>query len=299
VWIAGVAATVVGSLVLAVLTWVGPQIIDGAAVKDWLREAARADGDLRYTVEYVDGGFDLVLPQGATLTNGQKSTLKDWSTPANLMSGLQGLVEELRAAGAADPNVLTVRVTLEGRRNQPIKVDAIEPVNIRRQAPYSGIFLSIPPQGPGNTIKLMFNLDEVQPIARVAVPVKEGDPPKPTEKDDIRPGPPFFQNTTLTVNDGQEDAIVIQSVATRWATSFDIRIAYRVGDQAKSLIINNAGHPFAVTPLNCTDHSTFADGHPDAPGHVSYQQVWEIRNDFTGADTVANPNHFEIGFPYC
>lgn len=298
-WIAGVAATVVSSLVLAVLGWAGPQLIDGAAAKDRLRQAARADGDLRYTVEYLDGGDDLVLPNGATLTDRQKSTLKDWSTPTNPMARLDGLVGELRAAGAANPNVLTVRVTLEGRRNQPIKVDTVEPVNIRRQAPYAGIFLSIPPQGGGNTIKMIFNLDEAHPIARLPVPVKEGDPPKPTQSDGMQPGPPFFQNTTLTLGDGEEDAIVIKSVATRWATSFDIRIAYRVGDQARTVTINNAGHPFAVTPLNCTDHSTFSDGHPSGPGHVSYQQVWQIRDDFTGADPATDPNHFETGFPNC
>ncbi|MFI5960022.1 hypothetical protein [Cryptosporangium sp. NPDC051539] len=285
-------------MTLAAATWVGPQLFDGAAAKDRLREATRGDSDLRYTVTYLDGGYDLVLPPDATLTAGQKAVLGHWGS-GDQLSGLEALTAQLRAAGAADPNVLTVRVTLEGRRNQPVKIDAIEAVNVQRRNPYSGIFLSIPPQGPGNTIKMMLNLDEVRPVVRAAIPVPSGDPPRTTERDGVRPGSPYFADKTLTIDDAEEDALVVQSIAARWATSFDLRITYRLGDQTRSLLVDNDGHPFAVTPLNCIDHSVSDRGQLVSEGHVSYQQVWELKNDFTGAAPVADPHHYPIGFPYC
>ena len=63
------------------------------------------------------------------------------------------LIDELRISGGANPNDLMLLLALEGRRNQPIHVDDIRPVNIRRSSPYSGTFLHIPPQGPGETVK--------------------------------------------------------------------------------------------------------------------------------------------------
>jgi hypothetical protein len=298
VWIAGVAATVVSALILAAMAWVGPQVIDAAAAKDRVRKVAQGDADLRYTVTYLDGGYDLVLPPTAALTSAQISTLRNWSG-GDGNSKLNKLTTELRAAGAADPNILTLRLTLEGRRAQPIRIDAIEAVDVRRQRPYTDTFLSIPPQGMNNTIRMMFNLDEIRPVARTASPVGPNEPPRPIERDDVRPGAPFFQSATLTINDREEDAIVLQSVVTRWATSFNVRIAYRVGDQSKTLLITNGGHPFAVTPLHCTDHTVLSQGRQLVEGHVSYRQIWQNRNDFTGADPVADPAHYAIGFPYC
>jgi hypothetical protein len=62
------------------------------------------------------------------------------------------------------------------------------------------------------------------------------------------------------------------------------------------LTIDNAGHPFAVTPVNCTDASKPSHG---KDGHADYREVWQMRNAMDGADPVATPSHFSIGYPYC
>jgi hypothetical protein len=276
-----------------------PQVIDPAALGDHIRGLTRGDDDLRYTVSFIDGGYDLVLPPGLVLTDQQRAALRHWSLPGVPDGGeppIVRLAAQLRAAGAADPNVLTLRITLEGRRNEKVKIDDIEAVDVKRQPRFANVLVLGEPQGPRNTIPMMFNLDEFRPVVRTAEPIKATDPVKPTEKDDVRPGPPFFQRTQLTLGDGEENALVVQSITTRQAVSFRIRISYRLGADRKTLTIDNAGHPFAVTPVNCTDASKPSHG---KDGHAAYREVWQMRNAMDGADPVATPSHFSIGYPYC
>jgi hypothetical protein len=179
-------------------------------------------------------------------------------------------------------------LTLEGRRNQPIHVDDVRPVDIHRSAPYNGTFLSIPPQGPGETVKIMFNFDEFDPRARTP----SGDEP-------YKPGGLFFQDHTLTIEDAKQDTIFIKSITTRWAVSFEISVDYHIGDKAGHLLINDRGHPFALTPMNCADHTqSDADGHTTINGHAAYEHVWENDN-FQAIKPVLTPKSYEIGPPYC
>jgi hypothetical protein len=271
----------------------GPEIVDNAAAKDAVRDMVGSDDELRYTLQYLDPGFDLVLPAGVELTAEQEEFLDNWSLDYQDPNGysLDRLISDLRAAGGANPNELLLALTLEGRRNQPIHVDDIRPVDVRRTEPYSATFLNIPPQGPGETVKVMFDFDEVEPRARAAVDDGSGG---------YRPGGLFFQEQTLTVEDAKQDTIFIKSTATRWAVTFAIRVDYRIGDERNHLLIDNDGHPFALTPMNCTDRSRIGpDGGLVSVGHASYRQMWSLRGDFRGIDRVPDAGHVEMGFPYC
>lgn len=290
-----VTAGTVGALAglfLEHLTGVGSEAIDGASAKDSVRDVMRSDNDIRYSVTFLDEAYELVLPEDVELTRKQKKYLSSWSLDHQDQGGygLDTLVGELREVGGANPQELMLRLTLEGRRNQPIRVDDVRPVNIRRRAPLRGTLLFIPPQGPGQTIKMMFDFDEVEPRARTAV-----------DKGGVHtPGGLFFEDKTLSLTDGEEDALLIKSVATRSAVSFDVRVDYRIGDEAKHLVIDNNGHPFALTPMNCTDRTSLAeDGAVQGPpGRASYRSVWEMR-DFQTIEPVTDPGHFTVGPPYC
>jgi hypothetical protein len=292
-WLAGIAAAVLAGVVGGVITWVGPEVVDNAAAKDAVRDMVGGDDELRYTLQYLDPGYDLVLPDGVELTAQQETFLDNWNLDYQDPDGytLDRLINDLRAAGGANPNELLLALTLEGRRNQPVHVDDIRPVDIRHSAPYSETFLNIPPQGPGETVKVMFNFDEVEPRARTAVDDGSGG---------YRPGGLFFQEQTLTIEDAKQDTIFIKSTATRWAVTFNIRIDYRIGDERNHLLINNDSRPFALTPMNCTDRSQIgADSSLVTSGHASYQRIWSLRGDFQGIERVSDSTHFEIGFPYC
>lgn len=286
------AGTIAAPLVVALALLLAGAIFDVPAFKDLIHSTARpADKDVRLTVRHEDPGFDLALPSGVELTARQKRLLTHWSLhSADPTGDLGRLIAELRAEGGANPNELPLRITLEGRRNQPINVDDVRPVDIRRFKPYDGTFVSIPPQEPGETVKMMFNFDEVNPRARVAVG-SEGD---------VRPGGLFFEEKTLTIRNAQQDALAIKSIATRWAVTFKIRVDYRVGGATGHLTVADHGRPFALTPMNCADHTRLAEsGQPISSGHASYRHIWRLDGDFRGIHPVRRPDRFELGVPYC
>jgi hypothetical protein len=290
-----VATAVTAAVLVAAITWAGPEAIDSPAAKDAIRDAVGSNDDIRYHFQHQDDGWVLSLPSGVDLTAKQKGFLEKWSLDHRDPDGygLRQLVGELRAAGGADIRKQTLRLALEGRRNQPIRVDSVQPINIRRSKPYDGTLLFIPPEDSGNTVEMIFNFDEVEPRARIAVD-RDG------AGSNYEPGELFFQKKTLTLKDAVEDAVVIRSLTTRWAVSFEIRIDYHIGDQAKYMIINENGHPFALSPANCTDRTKLAaDGSVVAQGHARYEQIWERRGDFQGIDKVTDPSHFELGYPGC
>ncbi|MFI9643975.1 hypothetical protein ACIG87_28665 [Micromonospora sp. NPDC051925] len=286
-------ATVVAGAFGALLLWAGPETVDGPAAKDGVREAAGLKDDFRYTVTHQEEGWIVALPAGADLTTRQKGFLEKWSLDNPAADGytFDRLAKEMRAAGGADIPEQTIRLAIEGRRNQPIRIDSVKPVNVRHDKPYGGTLLLVPPQESGTVVEMMFNFDEVEPQARTAVG---------GEGSGYEPGEPFFRRRTVTIKDAVEDVLMIRSVATRWAVSFDIRIDYRIGDQAKSAIINDDGHPFSFTPARCVDSSgSGADGSLLSEGHVSYEHIWALRDDFQGIDEAAKPDRFRLGSPYC
>src|SRR5215467_11075799 len=61
-WIAGIAAGVLIPTFVGLLNWLVPQIIDIPAVQDHLRTASQGHGDIRFTVAYLDDGYEIVLP---------------------------------------------------------------------------------------------------------------------------------------------------------------------------------------------------------------------------------------------
>ncbi len=269
------AATVAATLVLTL----APEAFEVAAVKDKIRSAKPGGGaDIRYTVRFQDPGYQLVTPAGVTLSAGQRRYLKEWelgdpATQSRDGYDLDKVMRELRAAGAANPDELFLRLTLEGRRNQPIFVDDVRPVDIHRTAPLKGAFLDLPPQDGGETQKMVFDFDEAVPRARKAV---ESESPESTEE--FTPGGLFFHTETLTVKDAVQDSLVIKSMATRKAVTFKIRVDYRIGDTSRHLTIDDHGRPFALTPVNCTRKGRpVENGYVN--GRVAYEDIWQMGDD--------------------
>lgn len=286
---------VVGPLV----TGLGSEVVGVPAVQDSVRAKAKDPDDFRYTLRYEDPGYEVILPKGVNLTARQAAYLRGWSY-ANMNDQsytLKTLLRELRNAGAATPaKEMNIVVTAEGQRRQPLHVDAIYPVEIRRTAPYDGTLVLIPPQDGGNNLQMLFNFDDPIPYARVAIG-GNGHP--------LKSGVPYFQKHTLTIKDGREDAINIATISTRFAATFKIRIDYRIGGESRHKVIDDGGRPFAVTPINCVDRTVLdkngliADDKAGAPleGHVSYGHVWRMDSD--KITEVKNPRRLPLGPPYC
>jgi hypothetical protein len=295
VWLAGIAATLVGALLLVLV----PQVIDTPAAKDKVRAAVQPGGeqDVRSSVQFNDPAIQLVTPTGITLTPRQRRYLSTWKfgqfgpdqAPQDPDGySMEKLVDELRAAGAANPDELYLVIKLEGRRNQPLFVDNVRPINVKRTRPYAGTLVNIPPQEGGDTSKMIFNFDEIDPRAHQVIS-PEGGP--------YKPGGLFFNDKTLTIKDGEQDSILVKSITTRSAVTFEIQIDYRIGGQPKHLIINNRGRPFALTPFNCTKRTKLIKN-GFIPGEVFYQDIWEL-GTASGIDHVTDPAHHPFGSPWC
>ena len=288
----GILAAVTGTVAATLVLTLVPELFEVSAVKDGVRSVKPGGAeDMRHTVRFQDPGYQLVTPAGVTLTAAQRSYLEHWKLgdPASRSRDgydLERVMRELRAEGAANPDELFLRITLEGHRNQPVFVDDVRPVDIRRTAPLKGAFLDLPPQDGGETLKMMFDFDEAVPRAREAVPAESSG-----SLEEFTPGGLFFHSGTLTVKDAEQDSIVIKSVATRKAVTFRIRIDYRIGDTSRHLTVDNGGRPFALTPVNCTRRGRLTEnGYVN--GRVSYEDMWQMGED-AGVDRVPDPGSHE------
>ncbi|GII64525.1 hypothetical protein Skr01_46100 [Sphaerisporangium krabiense] len=283
-----IAVAVVVVLAAGVVWLVVPDAVDRAGLRDQVRERLGESADIQPTLRYEDPGFELLLPSGARFTAEQESVLRRW-TQEDLgrdRIGLGPLVDGLRAGGAATPVALNLVLTLKSRRDQVIHVDDVRPVDVRRAAPYAGTFLFVPPQGPGETVKMMFDFDDVDPRARLARPVDADTA--------YEPGGPFFAEKTLTIDGGAEEVLSLKSVTTRDAVTFRVRIDYRVGDgPVEHLVIDDRGRPFALSPVSCLDRTR-----GDVMGHARYERVWAMKG-FRSIEPVKDPRRFEVGPPYC
>ncbi|WP_141579707.1 hypothetical protein [Actinomadura sp. WMMA1423] len=283
---AGCATAIATPLVLALILFVVAQAFDTPAAKDKVRAVTRPGGDqdVRWSVSFNDPAYQIATPRGVALTPPQKRFLRTWRFGGQAEGpghSLSGLINEVRAVGGANLDALYLMVRLEGRRNQPLFVDDVRPVNIRRTRPYAGTLVDIPPQEGGEPFKMIFNFDEFEPRAREV-------------EDDVtsggRPGDLFFNHNTITVKDGQQDSIGIKSISTRTAVTFQIRIVYHLGGRPKTLTIDNRGNPFALTPYNCTKRTKpIKDGF--APGRVSYQDVWRMGAAGRREDAIGRVAH--------
>jgi hypothetical protein len=289
-WLAGIAATLVATLAVVL----GAQIFDAPAMLDWIRGVTRDGDDIRFGVTRIGeaGPLQLATPAGVRLTPRQERYLRNWSfTNMNPEGYGDRIRTDLMAAGAASVDRQYVTIKLESRRNQPIHVDNIAPVNIKRSKPYRGTLVNLSPQEGGETLKMLFDFDEAEPRARDIAK-------KEFEDEAAEPGDLYFRNRTLTLEDGVEDTVVIKSVTREWAVTFGIRIDYRIGDESKHLTLDNNGRPFALTALNCTEPTRRVGSDQGfEEGRVTYEDLWELGS--TRMERAADPADHGVGAPYC
>lgn len=134
---------------------------------------------------------------------------------------------------------------------------------------------------------MIVDFDETDPIARK---------PLKGEFEKAKPGGPYFHHKKITLKDGEEDVIVIKSITSKWAVTFKIRIDYHIGGEAKHLIVDNNGRPFALTALNCTKPTKLTkEGFIN--GQVSYQDIWELNSP--SLTQAPHPDRHPFGSPYC
>jgi hypothetical protein len=207
------------------------------------------------------------------------------TAPGGAPTRLDGVTAEkldadLRAHGGVDVRKLSLRVVLEGRRNQEIRILDIRPVGVRRTAPANGTLFYLPPQGSTPTMKMIVDFDDPLPVLRTAV-IGQGDELVGTD--------PFFEEKTIRLRDRERDVILLRATAERYSVAFKLEVDYLIGATRKRLVIDDGGRPFRVTGMNCGAE----------PGIASYASAYQLGTSpqgFLRLDTVADPLRFSTKF---
>jgi hypothetical protein len=255
-WVLGLILAAVATLVTSVLTGIPSQLFDVPAVQDELRSGADflAAADIIYL---DDQGRSMATH--ATEVDAQLQRLLTQPGAA----ATPEFLELVRAAGGVNVEKLTIRVVLEGRRNQQIRILGIHPVVLEQTPPLGGTLFDAPPQGGDPAMQMVIDLDHPAPVVReVLHEPGSGEP---------QAGRPFFANTTISLRDREQQVLVIRATATRHYTAFNLQIDYRLGDENKTMQISDHGQPFRITGLRTGPE----------PKTLTYERAFTLQDDFS------------------
>lgn len=252
-WIAGVLATALAAfltdLFLKLPPWVGEHLSESGPALTVTTEAVFLNDESR-TLATGDGSYP--GPQLVRLM----------SQPQAAVSSQ--FLREARAIGGVNVGELSVQLIANGHSSQGVRIIYIRPVSLHRAAPLGGTLFDIPSQAGAATIKMLFNLDELAPIARQAKSTDFG----------WEPGNPFFDSETVALARGEQQVFVIRTQVSRFYATFDLEIDYIVGSDSANVhkvIVSDHGQPFRVTGL-----------HPGTePNTLSYQDAFELQGNYS------------------
>jgi hypothetical protein len=222
-------------------------------------------------------------------------------------AGSPAFLSALRAIGGTDVDDLSIELIVNGNSAQGVRILGIRPVNLKRTKPLDGSLFYVPSQAGNATIKMMFDLDELNPAAR-----NIGDPPcrVVTQGDTTQcvvtsdpypqqplayyagngpkyPGSPFFGDETIHLDNHEQQVLDIRAQVTRFYAEFDLEIDYIAGNESgniRHLVVSDHGSPFRVTGMP-----------PGAkPGTVSYQTAYTTQGNYSFC-TVASPHLIQFG----
>jgi hypothetical protein len=184
------------------------------------------------------------------------------------------VVNSLKAAGGVNLRDLSIRIVLEGRRREQIRILNIAPVDVHRSSPPSGALFYAPPQGGGADLLMMTDFDQPRPAVDSILPA---DGPV------FKPGRPYFDTNTISLTENEQQVIMYRATVTKYSVTFELQVDYLIGDQKKNLIITDSRHPFAVTGA----HMNTADD------NLSYRHIFTIDGAFQYCP-VDNPQDFNV-----
>ncbi|MFE9659325.1 hypothetical protein [Streptomyces sp. NPDC005955] len=260
-WLAGLAAVVLGAALGAWLSGLPWLLFDKSSVKDDLRSGPDL-GTAVSKVQLDDEGMS-------------RATREDHRPDASLRRFLARPMAaaapefdgRLAAVGAVNVDKLTVRVVFTSRRSQLINVIDITPEIVKRERPWSGTLFDAPPQGGSPTMNMMFDLDRPRPLAR--------DAGFDEDRNTLAPGKPFFAQRTISLLGGKQQVVLIRTETKHHYVAFRLKVTYMLGDRTKTTVIDDRGRPFRLTALN---------GSQDRK-NLKYPRIYEFHQGFSLCQT--------------
>ncbi|GGO41630.1 hypothetical protein GCM10012286_21710 [Streptomyces lasiicapitis] len=180
----------------------------------------------------------------------------------------------LGSTGAVNVGEQTLRLTLTGRRDQQVNVLDVRPVIVRRASPLAGTLFAVGSQAGSATFQVIYDLDRPNPVARKAVRDTDFSESNP-DAGAVRPGPPFFADTTITLRRDEQNVLVLRARTERFHVAFRLKVTYMLGDRRKYMIVDDHGRPFQVSGVSRS---------PD--GEERYGRVFSMQSDYSMCQTV-------------
>jgi hypothetical protein len=264
VWVGTIVLGVLGTLLTGVLLALPGQLLNPLSAKDDLRSGP--DFSVGVDVVRLDDEGRSAVTQDEFRANAAQVRMLARPNSATT-TGFTGL---LRSIGAVNLDTLTVRVTLTGHRNQQIDIEDIRPLIVARSAPLSGSLLCVPSQGGAPTMNMLFDMDRPLPVAHdVKFGNDDGTDSGGNPQEGV--GPPFFAQRTITLQDNEQQVLLIRAATRRHYVAFRLEATYMLGSQKKETVIDDHGKPFQVSALAPTP----------AGGPSVYRSVYAMRADFS------------------
>ncbi|MFI5688471.1 hypothetical protein [Streptomyces sp. NPDC051636] len=143
--------------------------------------------------------------------------------------------------GAEAPDSL-IKLVLEGRRKDPVKVIEMEAVKQQCRAPLQGTAIVGYTAGGEENVGLLFDLDSPRPVAK--------EPPAvamETEKIDSSKLGNYFDNHSVALDYGEKQTFTIKAYSLKSFCDFVIEITVIDGNSTAMQKADDAGQTFRVT----------------------------------------------------
>jgi hypothetical protein len=242
-WVLSLVVAALAAVAVSAMTSIPEQLMDVLALKDSLRSGD--DFTAEPEIVYLDDqGRSMVtkdnVAPGAEL-------LDAMSKPGAAAS--PDCLALIKDAGGIDLGDLSIRVGLQGRRNQEIRIVDIGVVIQDRSKPWQGTLFGAPPQGGTPTMQMIADLDKPKPVFG-EVNDEEG-------PFNLKVGAPFFAKTWISLKDREPQELILRTFTRQHHVSFKLEIKYRIGDGTRTKVLDNNGKPFEVTAEAQTYARTF------------------------------------------
>ncbi|MEU7615175.1 hypothetical protein AB0B27_03550 [Micromonospora rifamycinica] len=238
------ASAVIGTVVAGVydrLTSSEKAVRDDRAIEQAKRTDTQRKPPIAVNAYYYnrsDEAVAWVLP--APLTSGQRQELltsqhSDREGPENFPDVVYGVA---RSTDGPLTRLLTrIRISAVGQWTGPVFVRQIRARVLKRSAPMSGTLLYRGSEGDGEPLKIGFDLDEPESIARVINP--QGD----------TLGPAYVDSRTLTLTPGEPLTIDVQAYTDRSYCEWVVELELDLHGEKRVQVVDDHGRPFRSTGL--------------------------------------------------
>ena len=243
-WLAAGIAAAASGVLISILTSIPSQMLDEPS----LRDQVRAGPDIQATVEVTNDDGDYTIA-----TVGQYDIRPDDKLRSSVdIQSVVNLVHQVREGGGFDVGRLRVRLLLEGRRNQQLQVTDLFLSDINQLPIVRGTLLQANQEGAVENEHIIFNLSEELPRARLL-------------KDDGSVSDSYFADHSISLMD-REQVVLLAEFRSRVATAstFRLTMKYVIGGELRSIVIDNHGQPFRVTPPSCNASGSFSANYDHA-----------------------------------